>query len=338
MDAFVNRIWYQNHWLKWLLWPLSWLFALISGARRLLFRFGLKPIEHLPVPVLLVGNITVGGSGKTPMVIYLIELLRQHGYRPGVISRGYGSQQQHPRLVTAASTASDVGDEPAMIVSRTQVPMAVGQDRIATAKLLLAEHDVDIIISDDGLQHYRLARDIELLVVDAKRQLGNGMLLPAGPLREGRWRLNTVDFVVENGAQQDAAQRFAMQLKAGELQPLTTTAAIPPQSVKAVAGIGNPQRFFDTLTQLGYDVAETQAFADHHPYVAADFVRSDTQLPLVMTEKDAIKCRNLRIENSWYLPVDACLSDQFSAQLLAKVASVVAKKRIAKNEGRTNGV
>ncbi|MCH1924777.1 tetraacyldisaccharide 4'-kinase [Shewanella sp. C32] len=331
MEALVNRIWYQNHWAKWLLWPLSWLFALISAVRRQLFRHGIKPVEQLPVPVLLVGNITVGGSGKTPMVIYLVELLRQHGYHPGVISRGYGSQQLHPRLVKVGSSASDVGDEPAMIVQRTQVPMAVGQDRIATAKLLLAEHQVDIIISDDGLQHYRLGRDIELVVIDGQRQLGNGMLLPAGPLREGAWRLESVDFVVENGAQQDSAQRFAMQLQAAKPQPLHGQVELTATQVKAVAGIGNPQRFFDTLQQLGYDVAQTQCFADHHPYSAADFSDAAAGLPIIMTEKDAIKCRTFTAANCWYLPVDAKLSATFSAQLLAKVAEAVAQKQIAKN-------
>ncbi|QSX32395.1 tetraacyldisaccharide 4'-kinase [Shewanella avicenniae] len=335
MEAFVNRIWYQNHWLKWLLWPLSWLFGLISGVRRQLFRIGLKPVEQLPVPVLLVGNITVGGSGKTPLVIYLIELLRQQGYHPGVISRGYGSEQQQPRIVSTQALAKEVGDEPAMIVARTQVPMAVGQDRIATAKLLLAEHKVDIIISDDGLQHYRLGRDIELLVLDGKRQLGNGMLLPAGPLREGKWRLSTVDFIVENGAKQDSPTRFAMQLSADKLQPLQrdNSPSCEPKRIKAIAGIGNPQRFFDTLTELGYDIAQTKIFADHHPYSAADFAVNEAELALVMTEKDAIKCREFTLKNGWYLPVDARLSDEFSAQLLAKVANVVAQKTNAKNEG-----
>ncbi|WP_417761137.1 tetraacyldisaccharide 4'-kinase [Shewanella sp.] len=326
MEALVNRIWYQNHWAKWLLWPLSWLFALISAVRRGLFRLGVKPVEQLPVPVLLVGNITVGGSGKTPMVIYLVELLRQHGYQPGVISRGYGSEQQHPRLVNVGSSASDVGDEPAMIVQRTQVPMAVGQDRIATAKCLLAAHAVDIIISDDGLQHYRLGRDIELVVVDGQRQLGNGMLLPAGPLREGAWRLASVDFVVENGASEDTEQRYAMQLQAGDVQPLSGYAVLTAKQVKAVAGIGNPQRFFDTLTQLGYDVAQTQCFADHHPYCAADFEGAANGLPVIMTEKDAIKCRTFTLDNCWFLPVNAQLSANFSAQLLAKVATAVAQK------------
>lgn len=332
MEALVNRIWYQQHWGKWLLWPLSWLFALLSSVRRGLFRVGIKPVEQLPVPVLLVGNITVGGSGKTPMVIYLIELLRQHGYRPGVISRGYGSEQTAPRIVALNSAAHAVGDEPAMIVNRTQVPMAVGQDRIATAQLLLAEHDVDIIISDDGLQHYRLARDIELVVIDAKRQLGNGMLLPAGPLREGPWRLNTVDLIVENGATADSnhggQSRFAMQLQPATPHALCGEAELNTRQVKAVAGIGNPQRFFDTLQQLGYDVAQTQCFADHHPYTAADFADAATGLPIIMTEKDAIKCREFSPDNCWYLPVDAKLSATFSAQLLAKVATAVANKAV----------
>ncbi|MFQ6371428.1 tetraacyldisaccharide 4'-kinase [Shewanella sp. YIC-542] len=329
MENWLNRVWYGHHWGRWLLWPLSWLFALLSGCRRLAFRLGLKQQVKLPVPVILVGNITVGGSGKTPVVIYLVQWLRRQGYHPGVISRGYGSGQTHSRLVLPSSSAAEVGDEPAMIVQRTGVPMAVGSDRIASARLLLQSAEVDIIISDDGLQHYRLARDIELLVLDASRGLGNGMLLPAGPLREGAWRLDTVDFVVANGARQDSRDGFAMQLQVGGLKPVAETSeGLPPaktQPLVAVAGIGNPQRFFDTLQAEGYSLTQTMVFADHHPYNAADFAFV-AQQPLVMTEKDAIKCRAFAGRHWWYLAVDAAFSAQFESQLLARVRAVMSHR------------
>ncbi|MCL2907630.1 tetraacyldisaccharide 4'-kinase [Shewanella fodinae] len=329
MEAWVNRIWYGRHWVRWLLWPLSWLFALISGLRRLAFRLGIKTQVKLPVPVIIVGNITVGGSGKTPMVIYLVEWLRRQGYRPGVISRGYGSQQRHSRLVSATSTPADVGDEPCMIVRRTGVPMAVGADRIASAHLLLQSAIVDIIISDDGLQHYRLARDIELVVLDANRGLGNGMLLPAGPLREGAWRLETADFVLCNGALADSTAHFAMTLQPAGLKPVASDIdQVPPttaQPVVALAGIGNPQRFFETLQRQGYSLSQAIVFADHHPYNIEDFTQVASQ-PIVMTEKDAIKCRTFAGAQWWYLAVDAVFSATFEAQLLECVRSVMSNK------------
>ncbi|TCN85445.1 tetraacyldisaccharide 4'-kinase [Shewanella fodinae] len=329
MESWVNRIWYGRHWVRWLLWPLSWLFALISGLRRLAFRLGIKTQVKLPVPVIIVGNITVGGSGKTPVVIYLVEWLRRQGYRPGVISRGYGSQQLHSRLVSATSTPADVGDEPCMIVRRTGVPMAVGADRIASAHLLLQSAIVDIIISDDGLQHYRLARDVELVVLDVHRGLGNGMLLPAGPLREGTWRLKTADFILCNGASADTTTHFAMTLQPSGLQPVSgETDQEPPttaQPVVAVAGIGNPQRFFETLQQQGYSLRQTIVFADHHPYNVQDFAQV-AQQPIVMTEKDAIKCRTFAGKQWWYLAVDAVFSATFESQLLARVRAVTSNK------------
>ncbi|MDF0534281.1 tetraacyldisaccharide 4'-kinase [Shewanella sp. A32] len=331
METLINRIWYGRHWSRWLLWPLSWLFALISGLRRLAFRLGIKQQQLLPVPVILVGNITVGGSGKTPVVIYLIELLRRQGYRPGVISRGYGSEQTTARMVTADSTPADVGDEPCMIVNRTGVPMAVGSDRIATGLLLLQSAGVDVIISDDGLQHYRLGRALELLVLDAKRGLGNGMLLPAGPLREGAWRLSTVDFILSNGAKQDAQGHYAMTLKSAGLRAVSSlnqnSVPTTAEPITAIAGIGNPQRFFETLQAEGFNLAQTKVFADHHPYNVQDFAMFSSQQPLLMTEKDAVKCRAFAGDNNWwYLAVDAVFSAEFESQLLARVRTVMTNR------------
>ena len=342
MEALLNRIWYQKHWARWLLWPLSWLFALLSGLRRLGFKLGLKASQALPVPVIIVGNITVGGSGKTPTVIYLIELLRHYGYHPGVISRGYGSGQTEPRLVPQGANPTDFGDEPAMIVARTQVPMAVGVDRIATAELLLASTEVDIIISDDGLQHYRLARDIEVVVLDASRRLGNGMLLPAGPLREGEWRLESADFVIHNGEASDTVREFGMQLIPGAVLSVAgknqTQAPTAPMAVKAMAGIGNPERFFETLSQMGFKLEAQEVFADHQAYSLEALAPLGDELPLLMTEKDAIKCREFAKQHWWYLAVNAKLSPQFDAQLLTRVREAMASKQKANQKGQSDGV
>ncbi|MCL1136992.1 tetraacyldisaccharide 4'-kinase [Shewanella pneumatophori] len=330
MQSWVNKLWYQGHPLRFVLWPLSLLFTLITSVRRQLFKLGVKQATKLPVPVIIVGNITVGGSGKTPMVIYLIELLRKQGYHPGVISRGYGVEIDGVRAVIAGDSATDVGDEPAMIVARTQVPMVVGAKRVAAAEKLLADFDVDIIISDDGLQHYQLARDIELVILDGERRLGNGMLLPAGPLREGAWRLNHVDHVIVNGGAATANEQ-AMALAPASWQPVSVNhdgkgAPTINDSLVAIAGIGNPQRFFDSLHSQGYQVTQSQAFDDHSTYSETVLDELATGRLLVMTEKDAVKCRDFAKDNWWYLAVDAKLSSSFDKQLLAKIDRLVADK------------
>lgn len=330
MQSWVNQLWYQGHPLRFALWPLSLLFSLITWFRRLLFRVGLKKVVKLPVPVIIVGNITVGGSGKTPTVIYLIELLRKHGLKPGVISRGYGVEIDGVRAVMPGDSAASVGDEPAMIVSRTQVPMVVGVKRVDAAKALLAKFDVDIIISDDGLQHYQLGRDIELVILDGERRLGNGMLLPAGPLREGAWRLQSVDHVLVNGGSA-LQQEVQMTLHPSAWLPVSIehNASTPPteaSSLVAMAGIGNPQRFFDTLTAQGYQLEQTQVFDDHSAYSESVLTELTNGRILAMTEKDAVKCRDFAKDNWWYLAVDAKLSASFDQQLLAKIDRLVANK------------
>ncbi|ABZ77062.1 tetraacyldisaccharide 4'-kinase [Shewanella halifaxensis HAW-EB4] len=330
MQSWVNKLWYQGHPLRFALWPLSLLFGFVTWLRRVLFSLGLKKAAKLPVPVIIVGNITVGGSGKTPTVIYLIELLRKHGLKPGVISRGYGVEIDGVRAVLSGDRADSVGDEPAMIVARTQVPMLVGAKRIDAANLLLSEFDVDIIISDDGLQHYQLARDIELVILDGERRLGNGMLLPAGPLREGPWRLQNVDHVIVNGGKALQGE-VQMTLQPSAWLPVSTkhNAGEPPSKdspLVAMAGIGNPQRFFDTLAQQGYQVEHTQTFDDHSAYSESVLNELASGRMLVMTEKDAVKCRDFAKDNWWYLAVDAKLSASFDQQLLAKIDRLVADK------------
>ncbi|ABE55479.1 lipid-A-disaccharide synthase [Shewanella denitrificans OS217] len=327
MQRWINNIWYGSNPIKWLLVPLSGLFWLISSLRRKKFAGSPSASEALGVPVIIVGNITVGGSGKTPMVIYLIELLRRQGYRPGVISRGYGVKIDGVKLVEAQASAVDVGDEPAMIVARTQVPMAVGPDRLAAVSLLQRHYDIDVIISDDGLQHYKLTRDIELVIIDGARRFGNGYLLPAGPLREGLWRLKTIDWLINNGGKaQD--NEVLMQL---EPKPLLKVKSSQPGlesldkalPVVAMAGIGNPARFFDSLSGQGYQLKHTLAFDDHQAFDAQALIALAGDLPLIMTEKDAIKCRDFAQDNWWYLPVNARLNADFDKALLARLAPLV---------------
>jgi tetraacyldisaccharide 4'-kinase len=329
MQQLIQRIWYQGHSAKWLLLPLSGLFWLISSIRRGLFRCGLKQVQVLPVPVIVVGNITAGGSGKTPTVIYLIELLRQHGYKPGVISRGYGVNIDGVVAVNINAKASDVGDEPAMIVARTYVPMVVGANRIAAAQTLLVDFDVDVIISDDGLQHYALGRDIEIALVDGERRYGNHCLLPAGPLREGLGRLSSVDFVINNGGPAQDGE-VLMTLAPAPLCQVDTSLHdefTQQHSLVAMAGIGNPQRFFNSISRLGYKAVKTVEFSDHQAFDEKQLSELSVQHSLLMTEKDAVKCRDFAQSNWWYLPVNAKLNSEFDHALLSQLQQVAQTKK-----------
>ena len=300
--------WYRDDAVSRALLPLSWLFGLLAGLRRLGYRSGLLGVYRLRVPVIVVGNITVGGSGKTPLAAWLAGWLRRQGWRPGLISRGYGGQATRwPQQVRPDSDPVMVGDEAVLLARHCACPMAVGPDRIETARSLLEASDCDILISDDGLQHYALGRDIEIAVVDGERRLGNGRLLPAGPLREGAGRLARTDLVVANG--RPGRHEFGMTLRGDTLvgldsvRPRAALAEWRGRQVHAVAGIGHPQRFFRQLAVAGLDVIE-HPFPDHHAFVAADLDFGDG-LPVLMTEKDAVKCERLGLKNAWYLPVRA---------------------------------
>ncbi|WP_028772443.1 tetraacyldisaccharide 4'-kinase [Shewanella waksmanii] len=340
MQAFVNRLWYGKPtagtrllWL--LLLPLSGLFAVITAVRRGLFTYKIKQTTRVDAPVIVVGNITVGGSGKSPTVVYLINLLRQHGLKPGVISRGYGVSFEGVRHVTPQSEAQQVGDEPLMIVSRTSVPMVIGASRVAAAQALVNEYDIDVVISDDGLQHYALARDIELVLIDGQRQLGNRCLIPAGPLREGAWRLQHVDFVINNGIATAVGETMSLVTEA--IRPVNPMyqGATPALSEDwhAIAAIGNPQRFFDTLSQAGFNTRKQHGFDDHQMLTAADIEAVSDNGLVIMTEKDAVKCRDFAKDNWWYLPVSAKLSTEFETALMAKIHHQLAHKK-----GNPNGV
>lgn len=322
--------WLQRQWYRLSVWhlvliPLSWLFRLLVSARRLAYRAGLFKSFRLSVPVIVVGNITVGGTGKTPLVIWLVQQLQAVGFKPGVISRGYGAQNALPLEVTARSNAQDAGDEPLLIASRIGMPVFVCGDRVAAARALLKAYPTcDLLISDDGLQHYRLQRDVEIAVVDSQRRFGNGQLLPAGPMREPVSRMQEVDAVVCNGeALANFPYTYRMQLRARLLHQVSSPAstlavdALQGKRLLAVAGIGNPERFFGQLRSMGL-AFEARAFPDHHPYQAQDLQTQDIDA-ILMTEKDAVKCRAFADERWWYLPVEAELQDGLLSHIISKL-------------------
>jgi tetraacyldisaccharide 4'-kinase len=298
-----------------------------------MFRLHIKTSSDIPVPVIVVGNISVGGNGKTPLVVYLAKRLRQEGYHPGVLSRGYGGKNAiYPMTVEQNSMVDVVGDEAILMHQHINGPLVVDPVRPRGAMELASKHKCDVIICDDGLQHYPLNRDIEIVVIDGQRRCGNNMLLPAGPLREGTWRLDTVDFLVFNGGFVTNGE-YLMSLEAGKLvnvkQPnksLSITALT--SSVTALAGIGNPQRFFSLLEKKQVMIKEQMSFVDHHAFTRGD-IPSGT---VIMTEKDAVKCTQIAHDDCWYLPVSASLTSQFESQLLLKLKQAVADKKQIKNK------
>lgn len=314
----IEQIWHGWGLFTLLLLPLSAVYCLLVGIRRRLYRWGLLKSGKLPVPVIVVGNITVGGTGKTPVVVWLAHWLLGKGFSPGIITRGYGGESAHwPRQVDADSPASEVGDEAVLLYRRSACPVYAGPDRFKTGRRLLSEQDCDIIISDDGLQHYALDRDLELAVIDGERRFGNGLYLPAGPLRERKNRLHEVDLVLVNGAAEEGEHPLrvsgahALSVKDRcESKPLSEFAG---KNVEAVAGIGNPERFFGMLESVGVKITR-HAFPDHHPFKSQDLVPFAGNTVL-MTEKDAVKCEAFAGDDVWFVPADASLNENFTHQL-----------------------
>lgn len=322
MSQALVKAWYQGHWALTLLKPLSLLYRAITTVRRFAYQRGYLASQRFDVPVIVVGNITAGGTGKTPLTLAIVEFLKQQGYRPAIVSRGYGGQTEYPAQVTINSTAQQVGDEPLLMFLQSQVPVVVAPKRAQAVAYLQEKQLADVVICDDGLQHYALARDIEIAVIDGARGLGNGQLLPEGALREAPSRLNSVDFIVINGQGYTHPQAFQMSLQPSEWQMVGDFAnkqpPKPSQTIHAVAGIGNPERFFKQLEQQGFTLIE-HAFADHHQFTAQDLDFSD-KLPIVMTAKDAVKCQAFAKDNMWQVPVVAQLSDEFYQQLIKKLS------------------
>jgi tetraacyldisaccharide 4'-kinase len=335
--SWVDNIWYSPSWYHWpiiiLLLPLTALFWLLSAVRRALFRLHIKTSVDIPAIVIVVGNISVGGNGKTPLVVYLAKRLRQEGYYPGVLSRGYGGKNaRYPLSVDHISNVDLVGDEAILMRTHINCPLVVDPIRPRGAMELAKKHKCNVIICDDGLQHYALNRDVEIIVMDGQRLCGNKLLLPAGPLREGLWRLDTVDFLVLNGGLITNGE-YLMSLESGKLINVkypNKSLSINDlnSSVTALAGIGNPQRFFSLLEKKQVKLKKQISFVDHHAFSKKDIPSGI----VIMTEKDAVKCTQIAHDDCWYLPVSARLTAQFESQLLQKLKQVAVDKKQTKRK------
>ena len=315
---FIENIWQSKHPLGYLLLPLSWIYTLIIIIRRLAYQSGLIAVNEIDVPVIIVGNISVGGTGKTPLVVWLAEYFVSKGFKPGIVSRGYGAKLSgKTQQVRPDSDPRMVGDEPVLISRKTKCPVAVAVKRRNAAEQLIEHYDCDLILCDDGLQHYSLARDIEIAVIDGQRRFGNEHCLPAGPLREPVSRLESVDFVVSKYTAK--RHEFKMEYSYGDLVSLADPTQTMPisnlagQTVHAIAGIGNPDRYFSYLRNQKLNII-LHEFQDHHAFTAEDIQFND-DVPVVMTEKDAVKCTAFAKKSHWYLPITATLPDAFAYRL-----------------------
>jgi tetraacyldisaccharide 4'-kinase len=313
------RHWYRRGAIAWLLWPCSVLFGMVVALRRFFYKIRVLKSVHPGIPVIVVGNLTVGGSGKTPLVLWIAEFLKSKGWSPAIVSRGYGGRVEAPRAATVASEPEEVGDEPIMLSRRSGCPVWVGPDRVNVIAALRAQHpDVDVLVLDDGLQHYRLRRNLEIAVVDS-RGFGNGFLIPAGPLREPRRRLRSVDAVVSHGS---ALKGFKMELEGDVAHRMTDSRERRPlqswrgQKLHAAAGIGNPSRFFVHVGSRGPKVVP-HPFPDHHRFTPDELEFAD-EAPVLVTEKDAVKLRRYARPSWWVLPVSAKLDPAFADWLLRK--------------------
>jgi len=323
----IERIWSGRSALYLLLLPFSLLYGLISNVLRLSYCWGWRKVWRAPVPVVIVGNLTAGGNGKTPVVIWLVQALQQRGFRVGVVSRGYGGKaESYPLVLGEETTTREAGDEPVLIYQRTGAAVAVAPQRRQAVEALVSGGGVDVIITDDGLQHYALARDVEIVVVDGERRFGNGWWLPAGPMRERASRLKSVTAVIANGGHAQPGE-LSMQLVPGQAVNLRSGERRPAaqlQNVVAMAGIGHPPRFYNTLRQQGVVIQKEVSFADHQNYTAdtLNALITDGQT-LLMTEKDAVKVRAFATDSWWYLPVDAMLPDEQAIVLLNKISALI---------------
>ena len=318
----IHRVWYEDAASGWVLLPLSAVYWLLLKLRALFFRIGVFRTYKAHAPVIVVGNITAGGTGKTPTVIWLVNELRTRGFKPGIVSRGYGGSKAGASMrVDLDSDASVVGDEPVLLARRGQCPVVVDSDRVRAASMLV-EDGVNVIIADDGLQHLRLQRDYEICVVDGERVLGNRRLLPAGPLRESPNRLDNVDQVLVNGST-DRANAVAFELRANDACRLNGSLARPLRrfkdtTVHGVAGIGNPKRFFDLLRSYGIQVIEHD-FPDHAAIEQSD-LRFGDEFDVFMTEKDAVKLGSNLSDKYWYVPVDLFMEPEKADTLIEQIA------------------
>ncbi len=328
LQSWLNRIWYGRAAPPWWLLPLALAYGAAVGSRRYLYAARLRKSTRLSAPVVVIGNLSVGGTGKTPLVGWLVERLSALGFKPGVVTRGYGGSSRRVRLLAASDEPAEVGDEPILLARRTGVPVAIGRDRPAASQLLV-NAGCNVVVSDDGLQHYALARDCEIVVIDGERGFGNGWLLPAGPLRERPARMAAADAIVVNGGRALPEGAFTMLLEAQSALSLTGRAAkrldeFAGRSVHAVAGIGHPERFFNMLRAHRIDVV-AHPFPDHAQLRAADIAFADGR-PVLMTEKDAVKCERIAGPHHWYVPVSARFGGGESDLLLDIVVQAIRQR------------
>jgi tetraacyldisaccharide 4'-kinase len=322
LECWANKLWYEDYYIASWLSPLAYIYIDIVRFRHFLYRKGFLKSVAFPVPIIVIGNITVGGTGKTPLVIYLAQRLQHAGFNPGIVTRGYrGKNQQWPLLVTANTSTAQAGDEAVLIANKTGCPVVAAPVRTEAVQYCLDHQPCDIILADDGLQHYALQRDIEIVVIDGERRFGNNFFLPAGPLREPQERIEAVDFVIVNGQSEQPNEiamtlvtEVAINLVTDEQKPLS---AFRSQQCHALAGIGHPQRFFDQLSALGIKT-NNHYFANHHQFKARHIQFKDPY-PVLMTEKDAIKCRDFAGKQHWSVPVKPQLPDAFFKQLLTLI-------------------
>ena len=327
--------WHDKTSISYVLLPFAGLFIALTALRHLMYRLGLFKTYKSQLPVIVVGNITVGGSGKTPFVIWLVAHLKKLGYKPGIVSRGYGGKASSwPQQVRVDSDPATVGDETLLLALRCHCPMAVAPKRANAVRALEAQAQVDIIISDDGLQHYAMGRDVEIAVVDGVRQQGNGFMLPAGPLREPVSRLDSVDLLITSQAK--LRRQHHMEMMEPRIYPITDPQSRQPlsawdgQQVRAIAGIGDPQRFFEMLRSQGLSVIDV-AFPDHHPYQPSD-LQFDDAIPLLMTEKDAVKCHSFAPAHTWVVSIDVEPDEPFKHRFSLLLSDAAAEKQTSEED------
>ena len=320
LHLFANSLWYQSNPIAYLLTPLSCVFEVASRKRK---HKQLSNRINFSKPIIVIGNITVGGTGKTPMVSALVMELKALGHRVGVASRGYHGEMKNPTLIAQEHNAQQVGDEPLLISRNTQVPVAVGEDRLAVIELLINQQQCDIVVCDDGLQDYRFEHDVEIVMVDGVRIFGNQKLLPAGPLRESVQRIQQADFIVSTAKVVPAISSDCIKLdissaiKLNQTQKKKSLRDWSGAVVHAVAGIANPQRFFDALKAFEIEVIE-HSLPDHAQFDRTDLVFND-QKPVLITEKDAVKCQQFDLDNIWYVPLETQLPKDFTSRVLSRL-------------------
>lgn len=325
MDNFLQKMWYQPNKLYYIFIPLSWIYIVIISLRKLLYKLGIKKTTRFPVPIIIIGNVTVGGTGKTPSLIAIANEFLKQKFRVGIVSRGYKSKaKRYPKLISNHDDAYEVGDEPLLIARHCDCPVVIDPNRVRAVKYLLEKFPCDVVLSDDGLQHLALGRDIEIVVIDGKRRFGNQQCLPAGPLREPLSRLKTVNYLITQGQAQHNEYDMFLQptyfINLKNPQKKYAVLEFPYRKIHATTAIGNPHRFFHDLKEMNLDVI-SHAFPDHYFFSEQDFSQFTDDEIVIMTEKDAVKCQKFARDNFWYLEVEAIIDVALLQKLCAFITA-----------------